>query len=136
MDEALPDIRMLQLTAQIVSAQVAKNATQMDALPGLIRSVYASLTEAGQEAGSERRATGAGGAGEEVHLPELPGLPGRRQKAENAEAASGHRLQIDPGAVPRAVGLAVGLSDGGAGVCGAAVATGQGDRPGPQGCAR
>ena len=40
--------RMLQLTAQIVSAHLANNNVGSEALPGLINSVYASLAGAGQ----------------------------------------------------------------------------------------
>ena len=40
--------RMLQLTAQIVSAHLGNNNVGADALPALINSVYASLSGAGQ----------------------------------------------------------------------------------------
>ena len=41
--------QLLELTANIVSAHVANNATQTDALPGLIKAVYASLAGIGAE---------------------------------------------------------------------------------------
>ena len=41
--------RILSLTAQIVSAHVSNNALQADALPGLIQSVFKTLSGAGSE---------------------------------------------------------------------------------------
>ena len=50
MSEAKPPSAhdLLRLSAQIVSASVAKNAVPSEALPGLIRSVHAALVSVGQ----------------------------------------------------------------------------------------
>ena len=44
----MTDTTTLDLTAQIVSAHVGKNAVEADQLPALIRSVFDALTKAGQ----------------------------------------------------------------------------------------
>ena len=44
----MPDTTTLDLTAQIVSAHVAKNSVGADQLPDLIRSVFDALNKAGQ----------------------------------------------------------------------------------------
>jgi len=49
-DAANPDV--LALTAQIVSAHVAKNAVAPDALPALIQDVYRTLAAVGREPAS------------------------------------------------------------------------------------
>jgi predicted transcriptional regulator len=49
MSDNATDSRILSLTAQIVSAHVSNNALQADALPGLIQSVFKTLTSAGRE---------------------------------------------------------------------------------------
>ncbi len=50
MNEDQPNSQILSLTAQIVSAHVSNNAIQAEALPGLILSVYKTLTGTGVEA--------------------------------------------------------------------------------------
>ena len=47
MSDGSTDTDLLRLTAQIVSAHVSNNSTQPDALPGLIQSVFQTLTTAG-----------------------------------------------------------------------------------------
>ena len=49
MSDAAKDAHILGLTAQIVSAHVANNTVQPDALPGLIQSVFKTLAAAGKE---------------------------------------------------------------------------------------
>ena len=49
MRDSATEKQLLELTANIVSAHVANNATQTDALPGLIKAVYASLAGIGVE---------------------------------------------------------------------------------------
>ena len=49
MSDSIPESRILSLTAQIVSAHVSNNALQADALPGLIQSVFQTLTSAGKD---------------------------------------------------------------------------------------
>jgi predicted transcriptional regulator len=49
MSDIIPESRILNLTAQIVSAHVSNNALQADALPGLIQSVFQTLTSAGKD---------------------------------------------------------------------------------------
>jgi predicted transcriptional regulator len=49
MSDSIPESRILNLTAQIVSAHVSNNALQADALPGLIQSVFQTLTSAGKD---------------------------------------------------------------------------------------
>jgi predicted transcriptional regulator len=49
MTEDQPNIHVLGLTAQIVSAHVANNAIQAEALPALIVSVYKTLSGTGVE---------------------------------------------------------------------------------------
>ncbi len=50
MNDITKDANLLGLTAQIVSAHVANNPIQPDALPALIQSVFKTLAGAGKEA--------------------------------------------------------------------------------------
>lgn len=50
MNDIAKDSNLLGLTAQIVSAHVANNPIQPDALPALIQSVFKTLAGAGKEA--------------------------------------------------------------------------------------
>ncbi|MCC6719911.1 MAG: MucR family transcriptional regulator [Acetobacteraceae bacterium] len=50
MSDIAKDTHILGLTAQIVSAHVANNAVQPEALPGLIQSVFKTLAGVGKEA--------------------------------------------------------------------------------------
>jgi len=50
MSDSNKDANLLGLTAQIVSAHVANNPMQPDALPALIQSVFKTLAGAGKEA--------------------------------------------------------------------------------------
>lgn len=50
MSDGTIDAHILGLTAQIVSAHVANNTVQPDALPALIQSVFKTLAAAGKEA--------------------------------------------------------------------------------------
>ena len=50
MSDNAADTRLLELTAKIVSAHVSHNAMQSDALPALIRSVFATLSGVGRAA--------------------------------------------------------------------------------------
>ena len=50
MSDNAADTRLLELTAKIVSAHVSHNAMQSDALPTLIRSVFATLSGVGRAA--------------------------------------------------------------------------------------
>ncbi len=50
MSDDAADSRLLGLTAKIVSAHVSHNSIQSDALPGLIRSVFATLSGVGRVA--------------------------------------------------------------------------------------
>jgi predicted transcriptional regulator len=50
MSEKSTEANILSLTAKIVSAHVSNNATQTEALPALIQSVFATLAGVGQEA--------------------------------------------------------------------------------------
>ncbi len=50
MSDSTKDANLLGLTAQIVSAHVANNPMQPDALPALIQSVFKTLAGAGKEA--------------------------------------------------------------------------------------
>src|SRR5271166_4584751 len=68
------------------------------------------------------RACQAGGVAEEIGDARLPGVSGGRQTLQVAEAASAHAIQHDAGAIPREMGAASGLSDGGAELCGGAFA--------------
>lgn len=47
MGDSVPDHELLRLSADIVSAHVARNSLAADGLPDLIRSVYAALSQAG-----------------------------------------------------------------------------------------
>jgi predicted transcriptional regulator len=47
MSDSSKNANLLDLTAQIVSAHVSKNSTHDDALPGLIQSVFKSLSNTG-----------------------------------------------------------------------------------------
>jgi predicted transcriptional regulator len=49
MSDNAKDAHLLGLTAQIVSAHVANNPVQPDALPGLIQSVFKTLAGAGKD---------------------------------------------------------------------------------------
>jgi len=49
MSENATESRILSLTAQIVSAHVSNNALQAEALPGLIHSVFKTLSSAGKD---------------------------------------------------------------------------------------
>ena len=49
MSDTTKDANILGLTAQIVSAHVANNSVQPDALPALIQSVFKTLASAGKE---------------------------------------------------------------------------------------
>jgi predicted transcriptional regulator len=49
MSDNAKDAHLLGLTAQIVSAHVANNPVQPDALPGLIQSVFKTLAVAGKD---------------------------------------------------------------------------------------
>jgi len=49
MSDSRTDAHLLNLTAQIVSAHVANNSIQADALPALIQSVFKTLAGTGQE---------------------------------------------------------------------------------------
>jgi predicted transcriptional regulator len=55
MTEELSHLRVLQLTAQIVSAHVGNNAVQAEALPPLIQSVFTTLTGAGEAVAEPER---------------------------------------------------------------------------------
>ena len=50
MTDTSKDAQLLGLTAQIVSAHVANNVVQPDALPALIQSVFKTLASAGKDA--------------------------------------------------------------------------------------
>ena len=50
MSDNAKDAHLLGLTAQIVSAHVANNSVQSDALPALIQSVFKTLSGAGKDA--------------------------------------------------------------------------------------
>src|SRR5690606_5956373 len=65
---------------------------------------------------------------QEVRDAGLYRLPRGRQEAEDAETASADGLWHVAGGVPRAVGPATRLSDGGAELCQAAQQTGEGNR--------
>jgi len=56
MTEAPVSDQLLHLTAQIVSAHVSHNAVTADALPGLIREVYRSLSGSDEKVDERRRA--------------------------------------------------------------------------------
>src|SRR5207253_143801 len=73
------------------------------------------------------RAGQARGFGQEVDDAGISGLSRGRQALQVAEAPSAHAVQHDAGAIPRQMGPAGRLSDGGAELCGGAVATRQED---------
>src|SRR4030095_13407984 len=83
-----------------------------------------------------RAAAGAGKAGrvgEEVDDPGISGLPRGRQALQVAEAPSAHAVQHDAGTIPRQMGPAAGLPDGGAELRGGAFTARQEDGPRPAG---
>src|SRR4030095_16214057 len=71
--------------------------------------------------------------GEEVDDPGISGLSRGRQALQVAEASSAHAVQHDAGAIPRQMGPAAGLPDGGAELRGGAFTTRQENGPRPAG---
>src|SRR5215469_411246 len=67
--------------------------------------------------GASAGAVETGGAGAQIGHPRLLGVPGGWQKTQDVEAAPAVYLQYDPGRLPRKMGLAGRLSDGGAELC-------------------
>ena len=59
---------LLELTAKIISAHIANNAVSAEALPALITSVYASLSNTGAEPTEVGRKPEPAVPGEEVDL--------------------------------------------------------------------
>ena len=95
---------VLTLTANIVSAHVANNSVQPDALPGLITSVFNTMTGLGKTPEIETR-PGTRCADQEVGVPGLHHLPGRRQEAQDAQATPEHVVQHDAGPVSYRAGV-------------------------------
>jgi hypothetical protein len=115
MSDAAAPANFIELAADIVSAYVAKNSLPASELPALINHVHAALVTV---------ATGTAEPAAEARKPAVPirrsiyarlhHLPRRREQIQVAQAASADAVRSHAGAVPREVGSAVGLSDGGA----------------------
>src|ERR1700674_4752477 len=79
----------------------------------------------------ERANRGAGGAAaarlprQAVNYSRLHRLSRRRQEIQVFEAASSDAIRHNAGTIPRKVGFAPGLPDGGAELCGCALAVGE-----------
>ena len=109
---------LVELTAEVVAAYVSNNVVPTSELPSLIADVHSALgqTKTGVGAAAGRKAE-AGGAGSQVAAAGLHHLSRRRTEVQVAEAASDDSLRHDAGGVPREVGIAGRLSDGGARLC-------------------
>ena len=86
---------ILKLVTEIVAAYVSKNPVAADDLPGVIKSVHATLGGIQAATGARLRAS-AGRAGEEIRDARLHRLPGRRQETEDAEALSARPYGLTP----------------------------------------
>ncbi len=118
---------VLGLTAQIVSAHVAKNAVDPDKLADLIRDVYRTLASVGEEPAESTKPKAAVPPTKSVFADYIVCLEdGKKMKMLKRHLMTDHKLTPDryPGAMePAAV-----LSDGRGELCQDAVRPGQEDR--------
>ncbi len=106
---------LLELTAEIVSAHASNNKVAPAELSEVIKDVFGTLSELGESGAG--RSTNACSASQKIDHARSYCVLGRRQKAQNVEAAPKYRVWHDARTVSRAMGLASGLSDGGAQLC-------------------
>ena len=118
---------VLGLTAQIVSALVAKNPVEPDKLPDLIREVYRTLSTIGEEPAESSKPKAAVPPTKSVFADYIVCLEdGKKMKMLKRHLMTDHKLTPDQ--YPRALGIAVILSDGGVELCQDAVRPRQEDR--------
>ena len=122
----------IELTAQIVSAYVSNNSVPADDLSALINQVHSAFSRVSSGQSESRcEPPQARDFGQEVDHARLHRLSRRRQEIQVAQAPSAHAIQHDARAIPREMGPAAGLSDGGAELRGRPLAARQADGPWP-----
>ena len=122
---------VLELTAQIVSAHVAKNEVATEALPALIQSVYRSLATVGEvEVKAEAQAPAV--PVKKSVFPEFIVCLEDGKKLKMLKRHLKTSYNMTPDEYRTQVGAIAGLPDGGADLRRASVDAGQEDRPGPQ----
>ena len=85
-DRAIDHDDLLQITSDIVSAHVSNNPVPLGELPGLIQTVYSTLTGLSAPAFEPTGRADARRQSEEVGDRRLHRLPRGRKEAEDAEA--------------------------------------------------
>ena len=106
----MPDL-ILSLSAELVSAHVAKNKVPAEDLPKLIREVHRALSNAVQAGRSAPKAEPAVPVNKSVRNDHLPGV---RQVVVDAEAASVDRASSYSWRLPAEMGVAGVVPDRGA----------------------
>ena len=124
----------VELTASIVSAYLSNNPTQASEIPNLISQVHAALlrVSSGRPDTPLEPAKPAVSVKKSISPEYLVCLEdGKRFKSLKRHLRT--PVQHDAGAIPRQMGPAAGLSDGGAELRGGALAACQEDGPRPAG---
>ena len=106
---------LLEMTADIVSAYVTKNVVTAENLPDVITSVHAALSKVSTQGLEEPKVElkPAVPVAEEIREPRFHHLPRGWEEIQIFEAAPAKPVRPYAGGIPREVGLAEGLSDGG-----------------------
>ena len=122
---------LLGLTAQIVSAHVARNVVDPDKLGDLIRAVYRTLASMDGEPVGSAKPKSAVPVSKSIFPEHIVCLEdGRKMKMLKRHLMTDHKLT--PEQVPRAMGPAAELSDGVGQLCEDPLCVGEEDWPGPE----
>ena len=122
---------VLGLTAQIVSALVSKNAVEPEKLPELIREVYRTLANVGEEPTESTRPKAAVPPTKSVFADYIVCLEdGKKMKMLKRHLMTDHKLTPDQ--YPDTLGPAVDLSHGGGDLCQDKIRARQEDRSGAE----
>ena len=131
MSETDPPPPLLQLTTEIVAAHASHNKLSPEALLQLIESVYSALAGSGRPAATEAKPEPAVPVKRSVFPDHLVCLEdGKKLKMLKRHLMASYNLT--PEQYPEEMGPAGELSNGGTGVCCAALGAGEGDRARPE----